>query len=357
MCINPESRLVLMEPEATQGTPETPVVGTNDVFVSNQDSAGIKQNATMLQVRPATPQGYGFKGTLGTIKPSASYRFPWYMKGLSAGALVIPAWMGTVLRTCGVVDLSVGSGAEALKWSPDGINPRNIASDGTTITNSLQTLTIYDWIGRDGTEAAGTKLLYRMVGAMVSKITITIQIGSWCYMDVEFLGEYVEPATSTQDLSGYLVDSVTRDFTVPFAAGQRFTYEDASTDAIQPSSTVWTIDFQASQVESDAPGGYGVGCVVRKQAIVTVTTNPIISSGTFNKAQAAQTAMQVLGYDMSGSLTPQGRTVDTGYTVKAVAPQCQGTIELNRSNELRHDFTGEATQATKGGFPFSLLLT
>jgi hypothetical protein len=67
--------------------------------------------------------------------------------------------------------------------------------------------------------------------------------------------------------------------------------------------------------------------------------------------------MDVLAYSMTGSLTPQGRTVDTGYTIKAVAAQVQGSIELNRGTELRHDFSGEATQATKGGFPFQLLFT
>ena len=357
MCINPQSRFVMMKEEATPGVAATPTPADDGMFVS-RDSAGIKSNATFVDNNPSTPTGFQFASILGTIKPMATYRVPCYMKGITSSDIVVPRFASRLLASCGHLDFSVGSAAptnsNAFDWTPDGIYPRSTAKDGTTVTAAKSTLTIFDYLGRSGSEAAGSKTLWKMVGSTVSKVTLTVTIGGWVFLDFELLGQYVEPVISTADISSYSVDGVSSDFVVPFGAAQRMTFADASTADFEPSSTVWSIDFQAAQEESDKAGGFGVGCVSRKQAVITFTTNPMVQVANFGKWAEMQTEAQVASYSMEGSMTVQGRTADTGYTIRASAPQVQGTWELNDGTTLRKDFSGVVSTPDGPTPPFTL---
>lgn len=361
MCgLNPRSRLVLAKLEATPGVDSNPVVGTNDLFVS-MDSPGIKLGVTQVGNEPASPTGYELPAAIATIKPSATYRIPLYGKGLSTGNPVLPRWLSVILASCGHVDRNAGSpaGSEVV-WTPDSIYPRTTAVGGSVSANEC-TFTVYDYLARSGSVAAGTKILQAMVGCRVSQVRFVLTVGQWAFLEVDILGLSVQPVGTTDDLSAADLDDVRTDFVRANAAQSEFTFS-AGSYVLQSQSTTWTIDFGASQEEGDTTSA-GVATVGTRQALVTASMNPIQNDGLVSgmditQLSATQFEQEDGTYGMAGSMTPEGRSVDNGYTLRVAAPGVQLVFDYDTSGSVvRLPTTAKAVSPDSTTPPISLTLS
>lgn len=362
MCgLNPRSRLVLAKLEATPGTDPIPAVGTDDLFVS-MDSPGIKLGVTQVGNEPASPTGYELPAAIATIKPTATYRIPLYGKGLSTGNPVLPRWLSVILASCGHVDRNAGSpaGSEVV-WTPDSIYPRTTAVGGSVSANNC-TFTVYDYLARDGAVNGGTKILQRMVGCRVSQVRFVLTVGQWAFLEVDILGLSVQPVASTNNLSAADLDDVRTDFVRANAAQSEFSFT-AGTYVLQSQSTTWTVDFGAAQEEGDTTSA-GVATVGTRQALVTASMNPIQTSGTptpgtdITLLSDVQFEQEDGAYSMAGSMTPEGRFVDTGYTLRVAAPAVQIVFDYDTSGSVvRLPTTAKAVSADSTTPPISLTLS
>ena len=359
MCgLNPRSRLVLAKLEVTPGTDPIPVPGTDDLFVS-MDSDGIKLGVTQVGNEPASPTGYELPAAIATIKPTATYRIPLYGKGLSTGVPVLPRWLSVILASCGHVNLNAGSpaGSEVI-WTPDSIYPRTTAVGGA-ITAQKCTFTVYDYLARDGAVNTGTKILQRMVGCRVSQLRIVLTVGQWAFLEVDILGLSVQPVASTTDLSGADLDDVRTDFVRANAAQSQINFGASYGNAIamQSQSTTWTIDFGATQEEGDTTSA-GVATVGTRQALVTASLNPIQATANIDNLANAQFDQKDGAYSMAGSMTPEGRTVNTGYTLKVAAPAVQIVFDYDTTGSVvRLPTTAKAVSADSTTPPISITLS
>ena len=362
MCgLNPRSRLVLAKLESTPGTDSNPVPGTDDLFVS-MDSEGIKLGVTQVGNEPASPTGYELPAAIATIKPTATYRIPLYGKGLSTGNPVLPRWLSVILASCGHVNRYAGSpAASEVVWTPDSIYPRT-TSVSNVVSAQKCTFTVYDYLARDGAITTGTKILQAMVGCRVSQARIVLTVGQWAFLEVDILGLSVQPVASTDDLSGADLDDVRTDFVRANAAQSQLVFG-AGTYALQSQSTTWTIDFGAAQEEGDTTSA-GVATVGTRQALVTASMNPIQTSGTptpgtdITLLSDAQFEQEDGAYSMAGSMTPEGRTVDTGYTLKVAAPAVQIVFDYDTTGSVvRLPTTAKAVSADSTTPPISITLS
>ena len=360
--LNPRSRLVLAKLEATPGVDPIPAVGTDDLFVS-MDSPGIKLGVTQVGNEPASPTGYELPAAIATIKPSATYRIPLYGKGRVVGpptSPVLPRWLSVILASCGHVDRSASTGT-AVVWTPDSIYPRTTAVGGGVSANNC-TFTVYDFLARDGAVNTGTKILQRMVGCRVSQVRFVLTVGQWAFLEVDILGLSVQPVASTENLSSADLDDVRTDFVRANAAQSELTF--GGTDyVLQSQSTTWTIDFGASQEEGDTTSA-GVATVGTRQALVTASLNPIQTSGTptpgtdITLMSDAQFEQEDGAYSMAGSMTPEGRTVDTGYTLRVAAPAVQIVFDYDTTGSVvRLPTTAKAVSPDSTTPPISLTLS
>jgi hypothetical protein len=360
MCgLNPRSRLVLAKLEATPGTDPIPVPGTDDLFVS-MDSDGIKLGVTQVGNEPASPTGYELPAAIATIKPTATYRIPLYGKGLSTGNPVLPRWLSVILASCGHVDRYAGSpAASEVIWTPDSIYPRTTSVLNAVSANNC-TFTVYDYLARDGAVNTGTKILQRMVGCRVSQLRIVLTVGQWAFLEVDILGLSVQPVASTNNLSAADLDDVRTDFVRANAAQSELTLFGDDL-ALQSQSTTWTIDFGATQEEGDTTSA-GVATVGTRQALVTASMNPIQTTGAagvnITLFSAAQFEQEDGAYSMAGSMTPEGRTVNTGYTLKVAAPAVQIVFDYDTTGSVvRLPTTAKAVSADSTTPPISITLS
>ena len=363
MCgLNPRSRLVLAKLEATPGTDPIPAVGTDDLFVS-MDSAGIKLGVTQVGNEPASPTGYELPAAIATIKPTATYRIPLYGKGRVVGpptSPVLPRWLSVILASCGHVDRSASTGTEVV-WTPDSIFPRttNIAGNSTTANDC--TFTVYDYLARSGSVATGTKILQAMVGCRVSQVRFVLTVGQWAFLEVDILGLSVQPIGTTDDLSAADLDDVRTDFVRANAAQSEFNFT-AGSYVLQSQSTTWTIDFGATQEEGDSTSA-GVATVGTRQALVTASMNPIQNDGLgsgmdITQLSATQFEQEDGTYGMAGSMTPEGRSVDIGYTLRVAAPGVQLVFDYDTSGSVvRLPTTAKAVSPDSTTPPISLTLS
>ena len=364
MCgLNPRSRLVLAKLEATPGTDANPVVGTDDLFVS-MDSAGIKLGVTQLGNEPASPTGYELPAAIATIKPTATYRIPLYGKGRVVGpptSPILPRWLSVILASCGHVDRYAGSpAASEVVWTPDSIFPRTTSTVNVVSANNC-TFTVYDYLARSGSVSAGTKILQAMVGCRVSQVRFVLTVGQWAFLEVDILGLSVQPVASTTNLSAADLDDVRTDFVRANAAQSEFSFT-AGSYVLQSQSTTWTIDFGATQEEGDSTSA-GVATVGTRQALVTASMNPIQNDGLgggldITQLSAAQFEQEDGSYAMAGSMTPEGRTVDIGYTLRVAAPAVQVVFDYDTSGSVvRLPTTAKAVSADSTTPPISLTLS
>lgn len=362
MCgLNPRSRLVLAKLEATPGTDPIPQPGTDDLFVS-MDSPGIKLGVTQVGNEPASPTGYELPAAIATIKPSATYRIPLYGKGRVVGpptSPVLPRWLSVILASCGHVDRSASTGT-AVVWTPDSIYPRTTAVGGGVSANDC-TFTVYDYLARSGSVAAGTKILQAMVGCRVSQVRFVLTVGQWAFLEVDILGLSVQPVASTDNLSAADLDDVRTDFVRANAAQSEFNF-DAGSYVLQSQSTTWTIDFGASQEEGDTTSA-GVATVGTRQALVTASMNPIQTDGLsggmdITQLSATQFEQEDGTYGMAGSMTPEGRSVDIGYTLRVAAPAVQLVFDYDTTGAVvRLPTTAKAVSPDSTTPPISLTLS
>lgn len=368
MCgLNPRSRLVLAKLEATPGVDPGLTVGIDDLFVS-MDSAGIKLGVTQVSNEPASPTGYELPAAIATIKPSATYRIPLYGKGFESAppaAPKLPQWMAVLLASCGHVNRNedpdgFGNGTE-VSWSPDSIFPRTTNIAGSAVTANSCTFTVYDFLARDGSVAAGTKILQKMVGCRVAQVRFVLTVGQWAFLEVDVLGLSVQPVADATDLTNATLDDVRTDFVRANAAQSELVYG-ASEYALQSQSTTWTIDFGASQEEGDTTSA-GVATVGTRQAMVTASMNPIQTTGAagvdIDLLSDAQFEQDPLGaYGMAGSMTPEGQTVDTGYTFRVFAPSVQIVYDYDTSGAVvRLPTTAKAVSLDSTTPPIAIVLS
>lgn len=363
MCgLNPRSRLVLAKLEATPGTDPIPQVGTDDLFVS-MDSPGIKLGVTQVGNEPASPTGYELPAAIATIKPSATYRIPLYGKGRVVGpptSPVLPRWLSVFLASCGHVNRDASSATQVV-WTPDSIFPRTTAPTTGTVTANLCTFTVYDYLARDGAVDTGTKILQAMVGCRVSQVRFVLTVGQWAFLEVDILGLSVQPAGVTDNLSNADLDDVRTDFVRANAAQSEFNFT-AGSYVLQSQSTTWTIDFGATQEEGDSTSA-GVATVGTRQALVTASMNPIQNDGLgggmdITQLSAVQFEQEDGTYGMAGSMTPEGQTVDTGYTFRVAAPAVQIVFDYDTSGSVvRLPTTAKAVSADSTTPPISLTLS
>jgi hypothetical protein len=355
MCgLNPRSRLVLAKLETTPGSDVGPTVGTDDLFVS-MDSPGIKLGVTQVGNEPASPTGYELPAAIATIKPSATYRIPLYGKGLSTGEPVLPKWLDVLLASCGHVNQNAGSPAgSAVIWTPDAIFPRTTASGGS-VSAQYCTFTLYDIIAREGSISAGTKIRQAMVGCRISQVRIVLTVGQWSFLEVDILGESVQPIPVTTDFTNADLDNVRTDFVRANSAQSSLNYGGAI--ALQSQSTTWTIDFGANQEEGDTTSA-GVATVGVRQALVTGSTNPIQALADITSFADAQFGQERGAYAMAGSMTPADRTADTGYTIRVGAPTVQIVYDYDTTGSVvRLPSTLKAVSADSTTPPISITLS
>ncbi len=359
MCgLNPRSRLVLAKLEGTPGSDSGPTVGTDDLFVS-MDSPGIKLGVTQVGNEPASPTGYELPAAIATIKPSATYRIPLYGKGLSTGSPVLPKWLDVLLASCGHVNRYAGSpAASAVAWTPDAIYPRTTSVLNAVTANNC-TFTLYDYLARDGAitggAGGGTKILQAMVGCRVSQVRVVLTVGQWAFLEVDILGESVQPISVTTDLSSADLDNVRTDFVRSNSAQSSLNYGGAI--SLQCQSTTWTIDFGANQEEGDTTSA-GVATVGVRQALVTGSTNPIQATADIAAFSDAQFGQERGAYAMAGSMTPADQLVDTGYTIRVGAPAVQIVYDYDTSGSVvRLPSTLKAVSADSTTPPISITLS
>lgn len=350
--LNPRSRLVLAGLEATIGVDPGLVVGTDDLFVS-MDSAGIKLGVTQVSNEPASPTGYELPSAIATIKPSATYIIPLYGLGKANGEPVLPKWMSVFLTSCGHVDQSVSGGA-VVTWTPDSIFPRNTDPSSVT-TASDYTFTVYDFLARDGDVFSGTKILQKMVGCRVTQVRLTLTVGQWAALEVDVLGLSVEPASVSTSLLAATLDTVRTDFVRANAAQSSINIGGAI--ALNSQATSWAIDFAGSQEEGDASNA-GVAMVGTRQCMVTGSMNPILATANIAAYNNAQFDQTFHAYSMVGSMTPEGRTVDDGFTIRVAAPAVQIIYDYDMSGSaVRLPTTLKAVSADSTTPPISLSLS
>jgi hypothetical protein len=356
MCgLNPRSRLVLAKLEGTPGSDSGPTVGTDDLFVS-MDSPGIKLGVTQVGNEPASPTGYELPAAIATIKPSATYRIPLYGKGLSTGNPVLPRWLSVILASCGHVNRYAGSpAASAVAWTPDAIFPRTTSVSNIVAANDC-TFTLYDIIARQGPiDTGGTKIRQAMVGCRVSQVRVVLTVGQWAFLEVDILGESVQPVPVTTDFTSADLDDVRTDFVRSNSAQSSLNYGGAI--SLQCQSTSWTIDFGANQEEGDTTSA-GVATVGVRQALVTGSTNPIQALADITPFADAQFGQERGAYAMAGSMTPADRTVDVGYTIRVGAPAVQIVYDYDTSGSVvRLPSTLKAVSADSTTPPISITLS
>lgn len=356
MCMNPSVRLALAKAEDTEGVDSNPVVGTDDVYQDNS-TAAPDTGITAIEANPASPTGWQLAMSTATRKPTHKIRIPAYMKGLNTGVLVAPAYLDTILQSCGDVDYSGGTPAgEVVTWKPNGISPQT-TSTGGTVTAAKRSFTWYDYVGlADGTlVASGTKRLVKMVGCVVSKVTITLTVGQWVMFEFDVLAQYVKPLAATTDLSGFTLDGVTRDFLRVNGAQQQLTFPTTGAVDLKANTVTWTVDFEAQHEEGDNSAS-GVACIGRSMGKVTASLSPLLSASNINDYANAADGMTLLSYAMAVGMTSEGRSADTGYTLKISAPQVQvitNTVDVGGKN-IRIPAELRATSADAKASPLVL---
>jgi hypothetical protein len=201
-----------------------------------------------------------------------------------------------------------------------------------------------------------------MVGCRVSQARIVLTVGQWAFLEVDILGLSVQPVASTDDLSAADLDDVRTDFVRANAAQSQLVF-DAGTYALQSQSTTWTIDFGATQEEGDTTSA-GVATVGTRQALVTASMNPIQTSGTptpgtdITLLSDAQFEQEDGAYSMAGSMTPEGRSVNIGYTLKVAAPAVQIVFDYDTTGSVvRLPTTAKAVSADSTTPPISITLS
>jgi hypothetical protein len=208
--------------------------------------------------------------------------------------------------------------------------------------------------------SSGTKILQALVGCRVSQVRFVLTFGLWAFLEVDVLGLSVQPVASTADLSGADLDDVRTDFVRANAAQSELTLFGDDL-ALQSQSTTWTIDFGATQEEGDTTSA-GVATVGTRQALVTASMNPIQTTGTtgvnITLFSAAQFEQKDGAYSMAGSMTPEGRSVDTGYTLKVAAPAVQIVFDYDTSGSVvRLPTTAKAVSPDSTTPPITLTLS
>jgi hypothetical protein len=343
-----------MKLETTSGVDAAPVVGTDDVFVT-MDSSGIKNGVTQVANEPASPTGFEYPAAVSTIKPNATYRMPLYGKGLSTGRPVLPKWLSVPLATLGHVNRNQGTSGSKVVWSMDTTFPRTTAFGGT-VTASDETFTIYDYVARDGSVAAGTKILQKMVGCRVVALRLVFVVGQWAMMEIDVQGIGVQPVAVTTDLGLADLDDVKTDFVRVNGATTTLTL-DGNDTVLNSQSTTWTCDFGGTQEEGDSAVG-GVACVGLRQGLVTGSLNPILATGDIDLFAAAQNDQELCPYSMASKMTPQGRTVDTGYSIEITIGSVQLTFEFDATGSVvRLPTTAKAVSADGTTTPITISLS
>ena len=359
MCMSSRTRLFLAKLEPTEGTDANPVVGTDDVFCL-QSSAGIVEGVTTVQVDPASPNGWELPQAVSTRKPTATLSIPFYGLGEAGGGVVnAPAWLRVLLQSCGHVNYNAGAGGGvAITWNPDNIYPLTTAANGTP-TAALPTFTLYEFSGRDGSNATGTKVIKKMLGCRVSSITINMTVGQWTTMDVAISGLWVQSDNSTTDISGADLDGAASDFLRPNGAASVLTFPTGPTAVtLKTQSTQWTIDFGGEHIEGDDLSS-GVSCIGTDAPRITGTANPILASSQIDLWENAKAAQTQLIYSLGTAMTPQGRSAGAGYTVDFDAPAVQVSGEIDRSQKVMRQAVQLRAVSPNGTTtnPFTLTLT
>jgi len=319
MCINNRSRLFLVEPEAVEGVAETLVPGTDDIFAFHA-SGGISEGINVLDIDPASPSGNLAARIVGGITPQAVIQVPIYGKGKTTSVVNRPNWF-RILQTVGHVDLSTGSGAE-LRWTPDLANPRSTDAAGVT-TAALRTFTLWEFTGRSGSAAAGTKTLRAMRGCRLASMTVNLNAGETAMIEFTIVGRSVQTASSTVDISGANIDGVFSDFTTANASGAELVFSGPTARKVRASSTAFTFAFGMTHIMGDDDAS-GVVCVEGTEARLTGTVNPLIAAADIGAWASAVYGQSVLEYRMAANgIFPSGRTGGTGYGFRLSIPQLQ----------------------------------
>lgn len=359
MCMSSQTRLFLAKLEATEGTDAAPVVGTDDLFCL-LSSGGISENVTAIQVDPASPNGWELPQSVSTRKPTATLSIPFYGLGEAGGGVVnAPAWLRVLLQSCGHVNYNAGAGGGvAITWNPDNIYPLTTDSAGVA-TAALPTFTLYEFSGRDGSNAAGTKVVKKMLGCRVSSITINMTVGQWTSMDVAISGLWVQSDGVTTDISGADLDGAASDFLKPNGAASILTFPSGPTAVpLKSQSTQWTIDFGAEHIEGDDLAS-GVSCIGTSAPRITGTANPILVSSQIDLWEDAKANQTQLVYSLGTPMTPQGRSANAGYTLNFGAPAVQVLGEIDRSQKVMRQAAQLRAVSPNGTTtnPFTLTLT
>ena len=331
MCFSSRTRLFLAKLETTENTDANPVVGTDDVFAL-QSSGGIAGGESTVQVDPASPTGDELPQAISTRKPTASLEIPLYSKGLSAGDVVAPAWMKTILQSIGHVNYNAGSlGGAQIDWTPDPIYAQTTDATGT-VTAALRTFTLYEFAGRDGSIAGGIKLLRKMVGCRVTSLGLNLTVGQWATLSVAMSGLWVLPASSTVDLTLADLDNVASDFVRINGADQAFLFSGPTSVPLRAQAVQRAMDFGGEHIEGDDLDS-GVSCIGLGATRVTGTANPILASSQIALWEAAKRDQTTHAYSMT-AMTPAGRSAGTGYSIGVSAPAVQFTGDVDRSGTV-----------------------
>jgi hypothetical protein len=332
MCMSAKSYAIGVKLEGTEGTDAVPVLGTDDMFVL-RDSPGIDQQISPIQIDGGSPTGGSLVTVLGTRKPRATYRIPMYGMGLTdpGGAVIVPIWMGVCLQSAGVVEVENATPATFVRWHPNPAGPAVIVG-GTPTATGKGSFTIYEYIGRAGTIAAGTKILRKMVGCKVVAVRCIAAINQPLVLEIDVLGQYVKDVAITSSMAAW-DDGVTTQIPVPLggttqlqAAGVTPTV--GGTLTTQASNVTYTLDFGGEHVEGDNSGS-GVACVENAGTIAgTATVNPVISPAEIAAYASLVDELQHVKLTNSVPYAPQGLTA--GYRVTLLAPNAQGAGEYDR---------------------------
>jgi hypothetical protein len=328
MCFSSRTRLFLAKLETTEGVDANPVVGTDDLFVL-QASSGVAGGVSTVQVDPASPTGDELPQAISTRKPVVGLEVPMYGKGISGGDVVPGAWVRVLLQSVGHVNYNAGAGGGVqIDWTPDPIYASTTDAAGV-VTAANKTFTLYELAGRDGSIASGIKVLRKALGCKVTSVNIGLTVGQWAVASFGISGLWVEPESSTLDLTNADLDNVASDFVRINGASQTFSFPGPTSVPLRAQAVQWAIDFGGEHIEGDNTDS-GVACIGLGATRITGTANPILVSSQINLWEDAKSAQTTLAYSMT-AMTPAGRTAGTGYSIKIAAPAVQvvGDVDLS----------------------------
>lgn len=354
MAFDSNSRVFLAKRETTPYTDAAPVVGTDDLCVMS-DSTGITTTITYGETMLASPAGGEMVSGINTKDATWSLNIPLYGRGLASGVIKQPRYVSAILGT--FCDLTVGSSdSTSLAITPNLYAPVTVDESDTSTANA-RTFTLYEYAGRDGSLASGTKTLRIGLGCRVATATWTFPSQGQCILQLSGPCLAVEDADVTTDLSAFANDGVSVDWV--YGGNMQATIDNMAGDGPYPllnQDLTVTMNTGAAAFAGDSLGTGYSGTTIDNLTVDVAYSAVLSKQSDYDMwAQVWAGTPEVIATNSAG-VFPAVRATDTGYGFKIDLPAVQGGATVTRDSPMRLSRSGRAKRASVSGSPVTITI-